>query len=83
MNGRCVETGSGFMRGHVIPHGGTAVIGQDQDVMGGGFDIMDAFGPGVVGVLNMWDKILSECDIAKQVITCNIPHGSVLGMYQF
>ncbi|KAL9952947.1 hypothetical protein ACROYT_G040280 [Oculina patagonica] len=83
MNGQLAESGTGLQKGHVIPRGGTAVIGQDQDIMGGGFQMQDAFGPGVVGALNMWDKILSECDIAKQVITCNIPRGSVLGMYQF
>lgn len=83
MNGQLAESGTGLNKGHVIPRGGTAVIGQDQDIMGGGFELQDAFGPGVVGSLNMWDKILSECDIAKQVVTCNIPHGSVLGMYQF
>lgn len=83
MDGKLTENGTVLMKGHVIPHGGTAVIGQDQDTMGGGFEMEDAFGPGVVGALNMWDKVLSECDIAKQVVTCIIPHGSVLGMYQF
>ncbi len=83
MNGKLAESGTGLQKGHVIPSGGTAVIGQDQDIMGGGFEMQDAFGPGVVGSLNMWDKILSECDIAKQVVNFNIPHGSVLGMYQF
>ncbi|KAJ7383454.1 hypothetical protein OS493_027615 [Desmophyllum pertusum] len=46
VDGKLAERGTGFMKDHVIPHGGTAVIGNDQDKMGGGFEMRDAFGPG-------------------------------------
>lgn len=83
VDGKLAERGTGFMKDHVIPHGGTAVIGNDQDKMGGGFEMRDAFGPGEVVALNMWSTVLSACEISKQSKSCNIPQGSVLGLQQF
>lgn len=82
VDGQLVDSGTDLMKGHVIPHGGTAVIGEDQDTMGGGFQIEDAFGPGVVGQLNMWGEVLSPSEIAQQSESCKIPYGSVIASYQ-
>lgn len=83
LDGKLAKSGTGLMKGYVIPPGGTAVIGQDQDTMGGGFQMWDAFGPGVISALNMFDTVLPESEISKQSESCQIPRGSVLGIYQF
>ena len=83
LDGKLADSGTGFQAGHVIPRGGTVVIGQDQDDLGGGFANNDAFGPGVVGSLNMWNTVLQECHVSKQSESCKIPKGSVTGMYLF
>jgi len=78
MDGQLTGSGEGLMKGHVIQSGGTAVLGQDQDSMGGGFDTDDAFGPGQLSEVNMWNKAaLSESEIAAQCQDCRIPQGSV------
>ena len=33
--------------------------------------------------VNMWDKVLSESDIAAQYKNCSVPHGSVLNWSAF
>ena len=71
------------MRNHTIPSGGTVVIGQDQDSVGGGFEIGDAFGPGEVTEVNLWDTVLSASDIAAQHSNCTIMPGLVHSWAQF
>ena len=58
-------------KGHIIPSGGTTVIGQDQHTMGDGF-------VGDVTELNVWDVELSESDISAQYQNCHITYGSVI-----
>lgn len=83
VDGQLVDSGEDLMKGHVIPHGGTAVVGQDQDTVGGGFEMRDAFGPGLVGQVNLWDKVLSPTEIGEQSESCSIPYGSVIASYHF
>ena len=68
---------------YVIQSGGTAVIGQDQDSVGGGFQTLGAFGPGVVTELNLWDRVLSASDITAQYANCTITTGRVHSWAQF
>lgn len=67
---------------HVVKPGGVAVLGQDQDVVGGGFHVGDAF-TGELAEMNLWDVVLSAADIADQFRNCYIPHGSVIQWSQF
>ena len=83
MDGHREDSSDGLQKGHVIQKGGTLVIGQDQDFMGGGFVERDAFGPGSVAELNMWGTVLSESDIVAQYESCNITEGSVHAWSQF
>lgn len=83
VDGRPAGSGTGLKTGHVIPHGGTVVLGQDQDSLGGGFGLGDAFGPGQVTQVNMWSRILSQREIANQYGNCHIPQGSVHQWSQF
>ena len=57
--------------------GGFLVLGQDQDSIGGGF-IRKQTLRGRLASVNMWDKVLSESDIAAQYTNCSVPYGSVL-----
>ena len=83
MDGQLTDSGAGLMAGHVIPSGGTAVLGQDQDSVGGGFQTNQAFGPGQLTEVNMWSWVLSENEIAAQYQDCHIPQGSVHAWSQF
>ena len=83
MDGQLADSGTGLKKSHVIPRGGTAVLGQDQDSVGGGFSTNDAFGPGQLAEVNMWSWVLSGSEIAAQYQDCNIPQGSVHAWSQF
>ena len=83
MDGQLTDNGGGLKKGHVVPRGGTVVLGQDQDSVGGGFQTSDAFGPGQLTEVNMWSKVLSRSEIAAQYQECHIPPGSVFAWTQF
>ena len=61
-----------WIENHQIPAGGTVVIGQDQDTVGGGFQTADSFGPGEVTEVNLWSRVLSASDITAQYANCHI-----------
>lgn len=75
-DGMVVGSGSGMAKGHKITSGGTTVIAQEQDTMGGGFDKNQAF-VGEVTKVNVWGVELSESDIVAQYHNCHITLGSV------
>ena len=66
----------------ILTAGGSLVLGQDQDSIGGGFHVEETF-HGRLASVNMWDKVLSESDIAAQYTNCSVPHGSVLNWSVF
>ena len=68
--------------GGKVTSGGTTVIGQDQDKIGGGFVADQAF-VGTVTELNIWSTVLSESDIVAQARNCHITQGSVNWCSQF
>ena len=75
-DGMVLGGGSGMAKGHEITSGGTTVIAQDQDTMGGRFDKNQAF-VGDVTEVNVWGVELSESDIVTQYQNCHITLGSV------
>ena len=58
------------------------MLGQEQDSLGGGFNVKQTL-HGQLTSLNMWDKVLSESDIAAQYTNCSVPRGSVLNWSVF
>ncbi|XP_077977284.1 neuronal pentraxin-1-like [Glandiceps talaboti] len=58
------DGGTGFKQGSTITGGGTLVLGQEQDVVGGGYDQSQAF-TGVLAFFNLWSNALSSSEIAK------------------
>nr|XP_058965675.1 sushi, von Willebrand factor type A, EGF and pentraxin domain-containing protein 1-like isoform X2 [Pocillopora verrucosa] len=84
LDGQLQISGTDLKKDHQIPAGGTVVIGQDQDKVGGGFGIEDSFGPGEVTEVNLWSRVLSGDEIATQKANCDIAQaGLVLWWGQF
>ena len=69
-------------KNYVLKAGGFLVLGQEQDSFGGGFDREQTL-HGRLASVNIWDKVLSEGDIAAQYTNCSIPHGSVINWSVF
>ncbi|XP_063735833.1 C-reactive protein-like [Eleginops maclovinus] len=53
------------------------VLGQEQDVHGGGFDLQQSF-VGMMSDVHMWDYTLSACEIQKYMDELNFTPGNVL-----
>jgi hypothetical protein len=43
LDGEMVESGSGLAAGATLDAGGTLILGQEQDSVGGGFESIEAF----------------------------------------
>ena len=82
-DGQLEKNGTGMMINHTVAPGGTVVIGQEQDSVGGGLDSDEAFGPGEVTEVNLWGTVLSASDIAAQHSNCTITPGKVHSWPQF
>lgn len=67
-----------------IAAGGKIVLGQDQDILGGGFDIQQTFAGGLTHVY-LWDTALSADVITQMSRVCKeFPHpGHVVGWKDF
>jgi len=63
VNGEVVESENGFKAGASIRAGGTLVLGQDQDNVGGGFDASQSY-QGDIYDLNLWEYALSEDEVS-------------------
>eukprot|EP00058_Branchiostoma_floridae_P024131 XP_002609621.1 hypothetical protein BRAFLDRAFT_87842 [Branchiostoma floridae] len=76
-DGVLAASGSGFNVGGRVRRGGTWILGQDQDVVGGGFKAEQAF-IGELSEVNLWDRVLSPEEIgADWAAFCNY-HGNVI-----
>ncbi|XP_078702672.1 neuronal pentraxin-2-like [Branchiostoma floridae x Branchiostoma belcheri] len=72
-DGTLADSGSGFNVGGSVRTGGIWILGQDQDVLGGGFDASQSF-IGEMSEVNLWDRVLSPAEIAAD---CSY-HGNVI-----
>ncbi|XP_078703752.1 uncharacterized protein LOC144928896 [Branchiostoma floridae x Branchiostoma belcheri] len=71
------NSGSGFCRGDRVRSGGTLILAQEQDRVGGGFDRNQAFS-GELSQVNLWDRVLSPAEVgADWSAFCN-HHGNVI-----
>jgi hypothetical protein len=52
-----------------IEAGGTWVIGQDQDSLGGGFETRDS-SKGILTEVNVWDRALCSSEITRVAKDC-------------
>ncbi|XP_078681739.1 uncharacterized protein LOC144916486 [Branchiostoma floridae x Branchiostoma belcheri] len=72
-DGVLTASGSGFKVGGRVRTGGTWILGQHQDVVGGGFNAYQSF-IGELSEVNLWDRVLSPAEIAAD---CSY-HGNVI-----
>ncbi|MEM9898073.1 MAG: LamG-like jellyroll fold domain-containing protein, partial [Pseudomonadota bacterium] len=63
LNGDLIGSGSGLQTGHTIPAGGTLVLAQDQDSVGGGFETSTALS-GTLYDVRVYDDVRAADEIA-------------------
>ncbi|XP_075384202.1 pentraxin-4 [Tenrec ecaudatus] len=74
---RLVATGSRFREGYEIPPGGSLVLGQEQDFVGGGFDSAEAFVGSLAG-LAIWGRVLAPGEVSSLATGRVVPAGALL-----
>ncbi|KAJ7306038.1 hypothetical protein JRQ81_010404 [Phrynocephalus forsythii] len=74
---RVASMGSKFRKGYEIPPGGSLVLGQEQDVPGGGFEPSESF-VGFLAGLAMWDRVLSPGEVSSIATGNGLPRGPIL-----
>ena len=68
--GQVAVSGTGLQSGGTINGGGMIVIGQDQDVIGGGFVASESM-VGSVSQVNVWKRVLNGDEIRRLFAGCN------------
>ncbi|XP_071370418.1 uncharacterized protein ptx4, partial [Centroberyx affinis] len=76
---RLASSGSSFRKGWEVPGGGSVVLGQEQDTVGGGFDAAEGFAGRLAG-FRVWDRVLSSSEVEGVAEGRGVPRGVVLGM---
>ncbi|XP_060116636.1 pentraxin-4 [Heteronotia binoei] len=76
---RLASMGSRFQKGYEIPAGGSLVLGQEQDTLGGGFEPSEAFVGSLAGWA-MWDRALSPGEVSSIAIGDGLPRGPILSL---
>ncbi|XP_061462083.1 mucosal pentraxin-like [Rhineura floridana] len=62
----------GLRKGYSISAEASIVLGQDQDIMGGGFDINDCY-VGELQDVRMWDRVLSHEELQLVWLNQEVP----------
>ncbi|CAM9398064.1 unnamed protein product [Lampetra planeri] len=60
---RLAAAGSGFRRGYAVASGGSLMLGQEQDAMGGGFERHEAFVGSLAGFA-LWTRSLAPGEVS-------------------
>ncbi|KAA8584882.1 hypothetical protein FQN60_003576 [Etheostoma spectabile] len=76
---RLTSSGSNFRKGWEIPGGGSVILGQEQDTVGGGFDPAEGFAGQMAG-FRVWSRVLSPSEVEGVAEGRGVPRGVVLGM---
>nr|XP_006130647.1 pentraxin-4 [Pelodiscus sinensis] len=76
---RLAALGSRFQEGYEIPPGGSLILGQEQDVVGGGFDPSEAFVGRLAGFA-IWDRALTPGEVSSIVTGKGLPRGVILSL---
>ncbi|XP_066299157.1 uncharacterized protein [Branchiostoma lanceolatum] len=70
-------TGSGLHVGGKVRSGGTFILAQEQDTLGGGFEANQAF-IGELSQVNLWDRVLSPAEVGGDWAAFCDHHGNVI-----
>ena len=81
-DGEVKEEGTNFKRGHTITQGGSLVLGQEQDSVGGGYDADQSF-KGTLLNVNLWDKVLSPTEIEEMSTSCLLNEWNAGNVYKW
>ena len=76
------KDGTGLKTGYTIRSGGSLVLGQEQDNLGGSFDPNQRF-VGVLAGLNVWNRVLPTCEIKTYSTSCSYGSGNVYSWSDF
>ncbi|XP_074866402.1 pentraxin-4 [Carettochelys insculpta] len=76
---RLVSMGSKFQEGYEIPPGGSLLLGQEQDVVGGGFDPSEAFVGRLAGFA-IWNRALMPGEVSSLATGQGLPRGPILSL---
>ncbi len=68
-DGDLEEEGTNFKKGHTITQGGTLVLGQEQDSVGGGFQSVQSF-QGMLSNVNVWNRVVSGRQVQDLSKSC-------------
>nr|VFK77796.1 MAG: Concanavalin A-like lectin/glucanases superfamily protein [Candidatus Kentron sp. SD] len=67
-DGEAAHTELGYKTDYIIPGNGTLLLGQEQDTLGGGFDLAQAFDGSLRG-LSIWNTVRPQADIQRDMFT--------------
>ena len=81
-DGQKTGDGNDLAKDHVIVPGGSLVLAQEQDNVGGGFKSNQAF-VGELSDVNMWYEELSGKDISRMSKKCRSEEGNVFEWSDF
>ncbi|MGH0172577.1 UNVERIFIED_CONTAM: hypothetical protein FKN15_070544 [Acipenser sinensis] len=73
---RLSAAGSKFQKGYEVPSGGSLVLGQEQDSVGGGFDVAESFVGSLAG-LAAWNRALTPGEVSGIATGKGLPRGTV------
>lgn len=77
-DGELVDSGSGLSANSSVNSNGTAILGQEQDVRGGGFSHAESFVGQLFGV-ELWNYTLEEATISSLTLKCHNSNSSGRG----
>ena len=75
-DGVSLASGSALKAGYVVKTDGILIIGQEQDSLGGGFDVNQRY-IGELTDLNLWNRVLNATEILKLSKSCHGGWGNV------
>ena len=75
-DGLVKQEGTSFKIGYTIRQGGTLVLGQEQDSIGGEFETSQSF-QGMLSDVNVWDRALLVTQIKEMSQSCLPDEGNV------
>ena len=81
-DGSVKQEGGSFKKGYTITKGGTLVLGQDQDEVGGSFDNDWSF-QGMLSNVNVWDRVFGESQIKEMSLSCLPDEGNEGNVYKW
>jgi len=81
-DGNLKQEGTNFKTGYTIRQGGTLVLGQEQDSVGGDFDASQSF-QGMLSNVNVWDQVLDATLIKERSKSCELEDGNEGNLYKW